>query len=208
MSKNSGKIAIIDYGAGNLGSVINALNRLGYRPAVTDSIAEILNSDAVFLPGVGAAGDTMKRLDATGISGTIRELVRLHRPLFAICLGLQLLLSNTEEDDGQACLNIIPGSVKRLPPGLKIPHMGWNQVRQLVAHPVFSGIPDSTDFYFVHSYYAEPLDKSAIAAETGYGINFCSMIIRNNLVATQFHPEKSGEPGLLMYNNFLKMALH
>lgn len=208
MSKNSGKIAIIDYGAGNLGSVINALNRLGYRPAVTDSIAEILNSDAVFLPGVGAAGDTMKRLDATGISRTIRELVRLHRPLFAICLGLQLLLSNTEEDDGQACLNIIPGSVKRLPPGLKIPHMGWNQVRQLVAHPVFSGIPDSTDFYFVHSYYAEPLDKSVIAAETGYGINFCSMIIRNNLVATQFHPEKSGEPGLLMYNNFLKMALH
>lgn len=208
MSKNSGKIAIIDYGAGNLGSVINALNRLGYRPAVTDSIAEILNSDAVFLPGVGAAGDTMKRLDATGISGTIRELVRLHRPLFAICLGLQLLLSNTEEDDGQACLNIIPGSVKRLPPGLKIPHMGWNQVRQLVAHPVFSGIPDSTDFYFVHSYYAEPLDKSVIAAETGYGINFCSMIIRDNLVATQFHPEKSGEPGLLMYNNFLKMALH
>lgn len=208
MSKNSGKIAIIDYGAGNLGSVINALNRLGYRPAVTDSIAEILNSDAVFLPGVGAAGDTMKRLDATGISRTIRELVRLHRPLFAICLGLQLLLSNTEEDDGQACLNIIPGSVKRLPPGLKIPHMGWNQVKQLVAHPVFSGIPDSTDFYFVHSYYAEPLDKSVIAAETGYGINFCSMIIRNNLVATQFHPEKSGEPGLLMYNNFLKMALH
>ncbi len=208
MSKNSGKIAIIDYGAGNLGSVINALNRLGYRPAVTDSIAEILNSDAVFLPGVGAAGDTMKRLDATGISRTIRELVRLHRPLFAICLGLQLLLSNTEEDDGQACLNIISGSVKRLPPGLKIPHMGWNQVRQLVAHPVFSGIPDSTDFYFVHSYYAEPLDKSVIAAETGYGINFCSMIIRNNLVATQFHPEKSGEPGLLMYNNFLKMALH
>ena len=208
MSKNSGKIAIIDYGAGNLGSVINALNRLGYRPAVTDSIAEILNSDAVFLPGVGAAGDTMKRLDATGISRTIRELVRLHRPLFAICLGLQLLLSNTEEDDGQACLNIIPGSVKRLPPELKIPHMGWNQVRQLVAHPVFSGIPDSTDFYFVHSYYAEPLDKSVIAAETGYGINFCSMIIRNNLVATQFHPEKSGEPGLLMYNNFLKMALH
>lgn len=208
MSKNSGKIAIIDYGAGNLGSVINALNRLGYCPAVTDSIAEILNSDAVFLPGVGAAGDTMKRLDATGISGTIRELVRLHRPLFAICLGLQLLLSNTEEDDGQACLNIIPGSVKRLPPGLKIPHMGWNQVRQLVAHPVFSGIPDSTDFYFVHSYYAEPLDKSVIVAETGYGINFCSMIIRNNLVATQFHPEKSGEPGLLMYNNFLKMALH
>ena len=208
MSKNSGKIAIIDYGAGNLGSVINALNRLGYCPAVTDSIAEILNSDAVFLPGVGAAGDTMKRLDATGISRTIRELVRLHRPLFAICLGLQLLLSNTEEDDGQACLNIIPGSVKRLPPGLKIPHMGWNQVRQLVAHPVFSGIPDSTDFYFVHSYYAEPLDKSVIVAETGYGINFCSMIIRNNLVATQFHPEKSGEPGLLMYNNFLKMALH
>lgn len=208
MSKNSKKIAVIDYGAGNLGSVINALNRLGCRPAVTDSSTEILNSDAVFLPGVGAAGDTMKRLDDTGVSGAILELVRLHRPLFAICLGLQLLLSNTEEDGGQACLNIIPGSVKRLPPGLKIPHMGWNQVRQLVAHPVFSGIPDSTDFYFVHSYYAEPLDKSVIAAETGYGINFCSMIICDNLVATQFHPEKSGEPGLLMYNNFLKMSLH
>ncbi|MFA5065449.1 MAG: imidazole glycerol phosphate synthase subunit HisH [Dehalococcoidia bacterium] len=200
-------VAVIDYGAGNIGSVVNALMNLGYRPTVTDSASVILNADAVFLPGVGAAADTMRSLSVTGIDECVRRLVELKKPLFAICVGLQVLLTATEEDGEHQCLGIIPGRVTKLPPGLKIPHMGWNQVKQAYTHPIFTGIPDNTNFYFVHSYYARPIDRSVIAGTTEYGFEFCSMIINNNLFATQFHPEKSGEPGLRMYSNFLKYAL-
>jgi glutamine amidotransferase len=199
-------IAVINYGAGNIGSVVNALAKLGYRSMVTKAASDILKADAVFLPGVGAAADTMKSLAANGIDDAVRKLVELGRPLFAICVGLQVLLTSTDEGGDHKCLGIIPGKVERLPAGLKIPHMGWNQVRQVNAHPIFSGIPDNTDFYFVHSYYARPLDPSVVAGATEYGIEFCSMIIKDNLFATQFHPEKSGEPGLKMYSNFLKIA--
>lgn len=206
MRKESKKIVIIDYGAGNLGSVYNALSKLGYRPVITDSVPDMLKADAVFLPGVGAAGDTMKSLDASGVSTAILQLVELRRPLFAICVGLQVLLSSTEEGGEHRCLGIVPGRVKKLPDGLKVPHMGWNQVKHLIPHPVFTDIPDNTNFYFVHSYYAHPLDRSVVAGETDYGLKFCSMIIKDNLFATQFHPEKSGEPGLMMYSNFLKLC--
>jgi imidazole glycerol-phosphate synthase subunit HisH len=206
MNKASKKIAVINYGAGNLGSVVNALTRLGYKPLVTGDVSDILKADAVFLPGVGAAGDTMKSLDASGMSDAVRKLVELRRPLFAICIGLQVLMSATEEGGEYKCLDIIPGRVKKLPDGLKVPHMGWNQVKQLVSHPIFTDIPDNTNFYFVHSYYAHPLDRSVVAGETDYGLKFCSMVIKDNLFATQFHPEKSGEPGLKMYSNFLKFA--
>ncbi|MEI6186471.1 MAG: imidazole glycerol phosphate synthase subunit HisH [Dehalococcoidia bacterium] len=199
-------IAVINYGAGNIGSVVNALAKLGYRPTVTDAVSDVLKADAVFLPGVGAAADTVKSLAATGMDDAIRKLVQLKRPLFAICIGLQVLLTSTEEGGDHKCLDIIPGKVRRLPAGLKIPHMGWNQVKQACAHPIFSDIPDNTNFYFVHSYYAHPLDRSVVAGVTEYGIEFCSMIIKDNLFATQFHPEKSGEPGLKMYSNFLKIA--
>jgi glutamine amidotransferase len=161
----------------------------------------------VFLPGVGAAADTMKSLSAAGIDQAVKKLVELKKPLFAICVGLQVLLSTTEEGGEHACLGIIPGRVCRLPIGLKIPHMGWNQVKQIHPHPIFSGIPDNTNFYFVHSYYALPGDSSVVAGKTEYGPEFCSMIIRDNLFATQFHPEKSGEFGLKMYSNFLKLAV-
>jgi glutamine amidotransferase len=199
-------IAVINYGAGNIGSVVNALAKLGYRPTVTDAVSDILKADAVFLPGVGAAADTMKSLAATGIDDAVRKLVELKRPLFAICVGLQVLLTSTEEGGDHKCLGIIPGKVRKLPVGLKIPHMGWNQVKQVNAHPIFSDIPDNTNFYFVHSYYAHPLARSVVAGVTEYGIEFCSMIIKDNLFATQFHPEKSGEPGLKMYSNFLKIV--
>ena len=199
-------IAVINYGAGNIGSVVNALAKLGYRPTITDAVSDILKADAVFLPGVGAAADTMKSLAATGIDDAVRKLVELKRPLFAICVGLQVLLTSTEEGGDHKCLGIIPGKVRKLPVGLKIPHMGWNQVKQVNAHPIFSDIPDNTNFYFVHSYYAHPLARSVVAGVTEYGIEFCSMIIKDNLFATQFHPEKSGETGLKMYSNFLKIA--
>jgi glutamine amidotransferase len=200
-------IAIVDYGAGNLGSVANAIVKLGYAPKVTDKPSEVLGAAAVILPGVGAAGDAMESLKKIGMAEVIRQLIDIKQPLFAVCVGLQLLFSGTEEGGWHECLNIIPGTVKRLPAGLKIPHMGWNQVKQTAKHQVFSGIPDGANFYFVHSYYVDPEDKSVIAGTTDYGISISSVIIKDNLVATQFHPEKSGDRGLMMYSNFLKKAL-
>ncbi len=199
-------IAVIDYGAGNLRSVINAITRIGYQARVTSQPEEILQSRAVFLPGVGAAGDTMTSLQKLGLTETIHRLVAENRPFFGICIGLQVLFAGTEEGGWHECLNIIPGKVKKLPAGLKIPHMGWNQVKQKMKHPLFENVPDSANFYFVHSYYGEPEDKSVIAAETEYGVSFCSVIARGNMVATQFHPEKSGELGLRIYENFIRLA--
>ena len=199
-------IAIVDYGAGNLRSVANAITKLGYQPKITSSPDEVLGAQAVILPGVGAAADTMENLKALGLVSPIRQLIAEGRPFFGVCIGLQVLFSGTEEGGGHECLGIIPGWVRKLPQGQKIPHMGWNQVKQRVAHPVFDGIPDEANFYFVHSYYVAPEDKSLVAGETSYGIPICSVIARGNLVGTQFHPEKSGEFGLKMYDNFIKMA--
>lgn len=200
-------IAIVDYGAGNLGSVVNAIRKLGYQPAVTREPRTVLSSAAVILPGVGAAGDAMENLGAIGMTDVIRKVIHEKRPLFAVCVGLQLLFSSTEEGGLHKCLDVIPGTVKRLPQSLKVPHMGWNQVKQQVRHPLFNGIPDEANFYFVHSYYADPEDISVVAGTTDYGVSMCSVAIRDNLVATQFHPEKSGNWGLRMYSNFLEMAL-
>jgi glutamine amidotransferase len=200
-------IAIIDYGAGNLRSVANAIKELGYRPRVTSAPDEVLDAAAVILPGVGAAAVTMNGLEKLGMTDAIRQLIQQRRPLFAVCVGLQILLSETEEGGWHECLGIIPGKVKRLPHGLKVPHMGWNQVRQRFSHPVFEGIPDEANFYFVHSFYAEPEDIAVVAGTTTYGVSMCSMVIKDSLIAAQFHPEKSGEQGLKMYANFLKMAL-
>lgn len=200
-------ISIIDYGAGNLGSVANAIIKLGYVPNITNRPEDVLNSSAVILPGVGAAGDAMKKLKAIGMTNAIHQAIQENRSLFAVCVGLQLLFTSTEEGGFHTCLNIIPGVVKRLPKSVKVPHMGWNQVRQQVKHRVFDCIPDEANFYFVHSYYVVPDDRSVIAGTTDYGVNMCSVVIKNNLVATQFHPEKSGKWGLKMYSNFLRMAL-
>jgi glutamine amidotransferase len=200
-------IAIIDYGAGNLRSVVNAVSRLGSQAKVTSSPQEVLAAQAVILPGVGAAGDTMTNLRKLGLENAIRRFIAEDRPFLGVCIGLQVLFSATEEGGWHECLDIIPGVVRRLPPGLKIPHMGWNQVKQKSYHPIFSGIPDEANFYFVHSYHVEPDDRSLIAGETEYGIPICSVIARGNLIATQFHPEKSGEVGLKIYDNFIKIAL-
>ena len=200
-------IAIIDYGAGNLRSVANAIKKLGYHPRVTSNPAEVLDAAIVILPGVGAAADTMNSLEELGMTNAIRQLIQQRRPLFAVCVGLQIMLSGTEEGGWHECLGVIPGIVRKLPPALKVPHIGWNQVKQRLNHRVFEGIPDEANFYFVHSFYAEPEDMSVVAGMTSYGVPICSMVIKDNLVATQFHPEKSGEHGLRMYANFLKIAL-
>ena len=199
-------IVIVDYGAGNLRSVVNAITKLGHQPRITSHPDELLNAQAVILPGVGAAGDTMANLRKLGLASPIRQIIAEGRPFFGVCIGLQILFTATEEGGWHECRSIIPGRVRKLPPGLKIPHMGWNQVKQRLPHPVFEGIPDEANFYFVHSYYAEPDDKSLVAGETEYGMPICSVIARGNLIATQFHPEKSGEFGLIMYHNFIRLA--
>ena len=200
-------IAIVDYGAGNLRSVANAVASLGYESKITGRPGDLLAARAVIMPGVGAAADTMASLKKLGLDDPIRRLIAGGRPFFGICMGLQVLFTGTDEGGWHECLGIFPGRVKRLPEGPKIPHMGWNQVKQMVAHPVFDGIPDGANFYFVHSYYVEPDDRSLVAGETDYGTSICSVIAKGNLVATQFHPEKSGEYGLRMYDNFIKLAL-
>ena len=200
-------VTIIDYGAGNLRSVVNAIAKLGYQSKITSNTDDVLAARALILPGVGAAGDTMTNLNRLQLTGPIRRYIGDGKPFLGICVGLQVLLTGTEEGGWYDCLNIIPGQVRMLPEGQKIPHMGWNQVKQVIPHPVFEGIPDETNFYFVHSYYVAPDDKALVAGETEYGITFCSVIARGNLVATQFHPERSGEAGLRIYDNFLKSAL-
>ena len=200
-------IAIIDYGAGNLKSVANAIARIGYEAKVISKASEVIDAHVVILPGVGAAADTMENLNNLGLAVPIRRFIADGRPFLGVCMGLQVLFTGTEEGGWHKCLNIIPGRVKKLPAGLKIPHMGWNQVKQKLSHPVFDGIPDKSNFYFVHSYYVEPDDKSVVTGETEYGIQFCSVVAQDNLVATQFHPEKSGEFGLKLYENFLKLAM-
>jgi glutamine amidotransferase len=199
-------VTIIDYGAGNLRSVTNAVASLGYQPRVTAKAKDIFDAHALILPGVGAGGDTMASLRSLKLVTPIREYIARNRPFLGVCIGLQVLFTGTEEGGWHECLGIFPGRVRRLPAGLKVPHMGWNQVKQKLIHPIFEGIPDNANFYFVHSYYVEPRDRSLVAAETEYGIPICSTIARGNLVATQFHPEKSGEMGLKLYQNFLKLA--
>jgi glutamine amidotransferase len=200
-------IVIIDYGAGNLRSVLNAISRLGYQAKITSTARELVTAQVVILPGVGAAADSMANLRRLGLVSPIRRFIAEGRPFLGVCIGLQLLFTGTEEGGWHECLDVIPGVVRRLPPGLKIPHMGWNQLTQRISHPIFRGIPDEANFYFVHSFYAEPEDTSIVAGTTSYGISMCSIVIRDNLIATQFHPERSGEHGLRMYSNFLKMAL-
>ncbi len=200
-------IAIIDYGAGNLRSVANAVRLLGYTPEITGNPQQIQNARVVIFPGVGAARDTMHNLSRTGLDKTIIHLAEQNRPMLAICVGMQVLFTSSEEDGGLECLDIIPGTVRRFREGFKTPHMGWNQVYSTSPYRFFKGITDGSDFYFVHSYYAMPRDTSVIVGKTWYGVDFPSIIARGNLVATQFHPEKSGPAGLKLYRNFLQLAL-
>ncbi len=197
---------IIDYGAGNLRSVVNAVRYIGGEPVVSSSAADIARAPAVILPGVGAAACVMDGLQKSDLQRAILEYIAQGKPFLGVCLGLQVLFDSTEEGNCQ-CLGIVPGRVRKFAPGLKIPHMGWNQVKQKQAHPIFAGIPDNANFYFVHSYYGAPEDASIVAGATDYGVSFCSAVARGNLVATQFHPEKSGQNGLKIYANFLQMVV-
>ena len=200
-------IAVIDYGAGNLRSVMSALNKVGAPTRIAETSSDLASASAVILPGVGAAADTMENLRSRGLAETVLKWIRADRPFFGICMGFQVLFSVSEEGGEQECLRALPGRVVRLQSGLKIPHMGWNQVHYAKESRLFDGIPDGSYFYFVHSYVVQPDDPSIVLGETDYGGSFCSAVQTGNLVATQFHPEKSGELGLQVYRNFVSHFL-
>ena len=201
------KLVVIDYESGNLRSVAKALESVGVSPLVTGHSSDLASADGVVLPGVGSGPAAMDALEQRGLIAPLRDYLASERPFLGVCLGLQLLLDRTQEGDAP-CLGIIPGEVKRLPAGLKVPHMGWNTVRFTASHPVLEGIPQDSHFYFVHSYYAAPADSQGQIGITEYGVPFCSAYATGNLVATQFHPEKSGEIGLRIYRNFAALVEH
>jgi glutamine amidotransferase len=201
------KLVIVDYGAGNLHSVTRAVVQAGVRPLVTSSSRYVDEAEALIVPGVGAAADTMLNLRRHALVEPIREYIASGRPFLGVCMGQQALFDVSEEGGEHECLGVLPGRVVRFESnGLKVPHMGWNRVRQVRTHPIFEGIPDGSYFYFVHSYYPRPDDAAAVIGETEYGVKFPSVVARDNVVATQFHPEKSGEMGLRMYANFVSAA--
>src|SRR5574340_717696 len=203
-------IGIVDYRAGNLTSVARALEFLREPCIITNDPRVLSDASHIIFPGVGAAGAAMANLRESGLDLQLKKWVREEKPVLGICLGTQVIFGHSEEDD-TPCLGIVPGSVRRFPADLraegrrlKIPHMGWNRVEFRQGHPVFAGIPEAAEFYFVHAYYPAPADEGWIAGRTDYGIRFCAAVAKDNLVAVQFHPEKSGRPGLALLANFCR----
>jgi len=195
-------IAVVDYGRGNLGSVQQAFTRLGLEAVVTEDPRVVDRAEAVVLPGDGAFHDAMDTLGRLGLLDSLREAVTGTRPFLGICLGYQLLFTESEEFGHGKGLDVIPGAVRRFPPGLKVPHMGWNQVEHRGDCPLFAGIPSGAHFYFVHSYFPETADPTLRVATCTYGVTFPAAVSRGALFATQFHPEKSQRWGLRMLENF------
>jgi len=203
------RIAIIDYGASNLRSVVKALEKVGHSPLVVETPEQIINAKGLLLPGQGASGPAMRALENRGLVTPILDSIDRGVPYLGVCLGLQLLMDSSDESE-EPCLGILRGDTVRfpadLPHTLKVPHMGWNQVRLCGDHPVLEGIPQHSNFYFVHSYIARPKDQRVVAGISEHGVEFCSIVAQENLVATQFHPEKSGMLGLKLYHNFVRFA--
>jgi glutamine amidotransferase len=200
-------MVIVDYGMGNLRSVQKALECLGYPAQITSDPEVVRRAGKVILPGVGAFADAMARLRESGLDEALRHFVATGRPLLGICLGLQLLFSRSHEDGLHEGLNLLAGEVVRFAsdPRLKVPHMGWNTLRlQQPACPLFRGLPSEPAVYFVHSYYAVPEDPAIVAATADYPAPFAAVVWKDNLVATQFHPEKSQRVGLQMLANFAR----
>ena len=195
-------IAVIDYGRGNLGSVENALERLGMRAVVTQDPRVVEDARALVLPGDGAFHDAMSNLQSLGLLEPLKAALDEGRPFLGICLGYQLLFTESEEFGQGKGLDVIPGTVRRFPGGLKVPHMGWNAVEHRGDLRIFDGIPSGAHFYFVHSYYPSATDPSLPAATCTYGVTFPAAVGRGTLFATQFHPEKSQRWGLRLLENF------
>ncbi len=195
-------IAILDYGMGNLRSVQKAFEKVGVEAAITADPDEALEATALVLPGVGGFSDAMAHLKSTGLHEVIIESINKGRMFLGICLGLQLLFERSFEDGDHLGLGVFEGTVERLPEGVKIPHMGWNQIEKTRDLPLLEGIDDGTNFYFVHSYVVRPKNLEIVATVTDYGKEFVSGVSRDNVFAFQFHPEKSGSVGLSILKNF------
>ena len=210
----SGVVAVIDYGMGNLHSVASALEHVGAdRVVVTHDAEQIRQADRVVFPGVGAMRDCMAEIRRLNCDQLLADaLIEQHKPVLAICVGMQALMSHSEENGGVECLNLIPGEVRyfgnSLKDGnderLKVPHMGWNEVRQVNGHPLWQGIEDLTRFYFVHSYYVDAAERELVTGALDYGVRADAALARDNLFAVQFHPEKSHTAGLQLLKNFLE----
>jgi imidazole glycerol-phosphate synthase subunit HisH len=195
-------LTIIDYGAGNLRNVYMAFHRLGLEARISATPKELRQASALVLPGVGAFGDGMANIRALGLEETIVSAIKDGLPFLGICLGLQFLFEVSEEMGEYRGFGVLPGRVRRFPPGLTVPHMGWNQIRQTKDTPLWKSVPDDTFVYFVHSYYAIPEEQSVIAATTTYGLDYTSAVARDALWAIQFHPEKSQNVGEQILRNF------
>ena len=200
------RIVVVDYGAGNLRSVARALEIGGADAVLTERPEDLSTADAVIFPGDGAARSAMDGLRERGLVEPIRRAVASGRPFLGVCLGLQVLMSASDEDGGVECLGVIPGRVVRLTTEQKIPHIGWNQVQRRRSHRLFVDVPDGANFYFVHSYVVVPDDPGCIVATTDYGLAFASVLAVDNVAATQFHPEKSADVGMRVYRNFVRWA--
>ena len=203
-------IAIIDYEAGNLTSVARALTHLGCENQITSDAETIATAERVIFPGVGAAKATMETLQKRGLDEVLIDFYRTGKLMLGICIGIQILFAHSDEEDTE-CLGLLPGYVKKYPmtetktETLKVPQIGWNEVYQTESHAIFEDVPNPAHFYFVNSYYPVPETQDVVIGKTMYGLEFCSAIAHNNLIATQFHLEKSGRVGLKMLNNFLTL---
>ena len=198
-------IAVLDYGSGNLHSVSRALARVGGDPAVTGEPAEVGRADALVIPGVGHFGACVRAICHHGLDEAILSFRATGRPVFGVCVGMQVLFEGSDEDPEQG-LGVLPGRVRRLPDDVKVPHMGWNTVTWARPHPYTDDLSDGTRFYFVHSFAPDPGDDAVGVTE--YGRPFAAAVAHENVFATQFHPEKSGEAGLQLYERFVKSVAH
>ncbi len=206
------KVALLDYGMGNLHSVGKALSNVGADVAITNDPKVVASADKIVFPGVGAMRDCIAGMTEAGIDEVVRQAI-FNKPVMAICVGMQALFEQSTENGGTACLDILKGQVKSFDPTwtdeqgatIKVPHMGWNTISGMdFDHPLWQGIEDHAHFYFVHSYYCEPSDSAQVAAVCDYGQPFCASVIQDNLFATQFHPEKSHTDGLKLLKNFVE----
>jgi glutamine amidotransferase len=200
-------IAIIDYGAGNIRSVYKALKFLGAECKITSDRNEILNSDKAILPGQGSFGDCMSSINNSGIRDTVLEFIKTGKDFLGICVGLQLLFEGSDESPNTEGLGVFKGHIRKIPngEGLKIPHMGWNSIEIKKDDKLFKGVKNGSHVYFVHSYYLDAEDKSIVSSQTDYGVKIDASISKDNVFATQFHPEKSGDVGMKLLKNFVTL---
>ncbi len=202
----SGGLTIVDYGAGNLRSVYMAFQRLGISARVSSEPRDLAAAKAIVLPGVGAFGDNIGRIRARGLEEPLVAAIRAEVPFLGICLGLQMLFETSDELGEHRGLGVLAGRVRRFPPGLHVPQMGWNQVRQVRPCALWRDLPDDSYVYLVHSYYVEPQEAEVVAGTTDYGLTYASAVAQGNLYGIQFHPEKSQDVGARILHNFCRAA--